>query len=105
MCLPLIKMVNYPKKIIETNPSHLRRFLRGQRPCNAGREARLRPCLANDICPRNAAMDTANHGAGHFHPGSIEEVRGAEIPQGEGSVGYGSRAFSASHRLGQRPVI
>jgi site-specific DNA-cytosine methylase len=41
------------------------------------------PVWANDICPRKAAIYTANHGARHFHPGSIEQVRGTEIPQGD----------------------
>ena len=41
------------------------------------------PVWANDICPRKAAIYTANHGSGHFHPGSIEQVRGAEIPHGD----------------------
>jgi DNA (cytosine-5)-methyltransferase 1 len=41
------------------------------------------PVWANDICPRKAAIYTANHGPGHFHPGSIEQVRGTEIPQGD----------------------
>lgn len=44
------------------------------------------PVWANDICPRKAAIYTANHGAGHFHLGSIEDVRGAEISQAEGSA-------------------
>lgn len=41
------------------------------------------PVWSNDICPKKAAIYTANHGAGHFHLGSIENVRGAEIPQGD----------------------
>ena len=35
------------------------------------------PVWVNDICPRKAAIYTANHGSGDFHPGSIEQVRGA----------------------------
>ena len=31
------------------------------------------PVWANDICPRKAAIYTANHGPGHFHPGSIKD--------------------------------
>jgi DNA (cytosine-5)-methyltransferase 1 len=38
---------------------------------------------ANDICPKKAAIYTANHGADHFHLGSIEEVRGSGIPTGD----------------------
>lgn len=41
------------------------------------------PVWANDICPKKAAIYTANHGFDHFHLGSIEEVRGWEIPHGE----------------------
>lgn len=38
---------------------------------------------SNDICAKKAAIYTANHGDGHFHLGSIEQVRGADIPQGD----------------------
>jgi DNA (cytosine-5)-methyltransferase 1 len=40
------------------------------------------PVGSNDICPKKAAMDTANHGTGHFHLGSIEQVQSHEIPCG-----------------------
>lgn len=35
---------------------------------------------ANDISAQKAAVYTANHGADHFHLGSITDVRGADIP-------------------------
>lgn len=41
------------------------------------------PVWSNDICPKKAAIYTANHGSGHFHLGSIEDVCGAEIPHGD----------------------
>ncbi len=41
------------------------------------------PVWSNDICPKKAAIYTANHGTDHFHLGSIEQVRGADIPQGD----------------------
>jgi site-specific DNA-cytosine methylase len=63
------------------------------------------PVWSNDVCPKKAAIYTANHGADHFHLGSIEQVKGAEIPQGQGSARHGNRTFSASNQRGQRPVI
>lgn len=41
------------------------------------------PVWSNDMGAKKAAMDTANHGDGHFHLGSIEHVRGAAIPAGD----------------------
>ncbi|TAE77964.1 MAG: DNA (cytosine-5-)-methyltransferase [Verrucomicrobia bacterium] len=38
------------------------------------------PLWSNDICPKKAAIYQANHGSGHFRLGSIEQVRGGEIP-------------------------
>jgi DNA (cytosine-5)-methyltransferase 1 len=35
---------------------------------------------ANDICEKKAAIYKANHGKNHFHPGSIENVNGSELP-------------------------
>jgi DNA (cytosine-5)-methyltransferase 1 len=35
---------------------------------------------ANDICSKKAAVYVANHGAEHFHLGSIAEVRGINLP-------------------------
>lgn len=39
------------------------------------------PVWSNDICPKKAAIYQANHGDGHFHLGSIEQVSGTEIPK------------------------
>jgi hypothetical protein len=41
------------------------------------------PVWSNDICPKKAAVYTANHGDDHFHLGSIEHVLGKEIPKGD----------------------
>lgn len=41
------------------------------------------PVWSNDICPKKAAIYTANHGSSHFHLGSIENVIGSSIPEGE----------------------
>lgn len=41
------------------------------------------PVWPNDICPKKAAIYQANHGKGHFSLGSIEQVRGREIPKGD----------------------
>ncbi len=38
---------------------------------------------SNDICPKKAAVYTANHGSDHFHLGSIEHVHGTTIPKGD----------------------
>ena len=38
---------------------------------------------SNDICPKKAAVYTANHGSNHFHLGSIEHVCGTTIPKGD----------------------
>jgi DNA (cytosine-5)-methyltransferase 1 len=35
---------------------------------------------ANDICPKKAAIYQANHGSGHFHLGSISDVKGSDLP-------------------------
>lgn len=39
------------------------------------------PLGSNDICPKEASIHQANRGDGHFDPGSIEQVRGTEIPK------------------------
>jgi DNA (cytosine-5)-methyltransferase 1 len=41
------------------------------------------PVWSNDICPKKAAIYTANHGDDHFHLGSIEQVQGHQIPSGD----------------------
>ncbi len=41
-----------------------------------------KPVWSNDICPKKAAVYLANHGSSHFHLGTIEQVRGWDIPTG-----------------------
>jgi DNA (cytosine-5)-methyltransferase 1 len=41
------------------------------------------PVWSNDICPKKAAIYTANHGSDHFRLGSIELVSGNSIPRGD----------------------
>lgn len=41
------------------------------------------PVWANDVCLKKAQSYTANHGGGHFHLGSIEQVNGTSIPHGD----------------------
>lgn len=41
------------------------------------------PVWSNDICPKKAAVYTANHGYDHFHLGPIEQVCGSSIPKGD----------------------
>ena len=41
------------------------------------------PVWANDICAKKAAIYTANHGASHFQLGSIEQVDGGALPEGD----------------------
>jgi DNA (cytosine-5)-methyltransferase 1 len=41
------------------------------------------PVWSNDICPKKAAIYTANHGNDHFQLGSIEHIRGHEIPKSD----------------------
>jgi site-specific DNA-cytosine methylase len=37
------------------------------------------PVWSNDICQKRTAIYQVNHGDGHFHPGSIEQVRGCSV--------------------------
>lgn len=41
------------------------------------------PVWSNDICAKKASIYRANHGDEHFHLGSIEDVRGADIPRAD----------------------
>jgi len=41
----------------------------------------FKPLWANDICEKKMAVYTANHGAGHFHLGEIEKVKGDMLPE------------------------
>jgi len=56
-------------------------FFAGSGLVTEGLAPYFRAVFANDVCPRKRAVYEANHGAGHFHFGSIEAVRGGELPR------------------------
>lgn len=58
-------------------------FFAGSGLVTQGSKHACAPVWSNDICPKKAAVYTANHGADHFHLGSIEHVRGTAIPKGD----------------------
>jgi DNA (cytosine-5)-methyltransferase 1 len=55
-------------------------FFAGSGLVTEGMNGVFRAVWANDISPKKAAVYTMNHGAEHFHLGSIVDVRGAELP-------------------------
>lgn len=55
-------------------------FFAGSGLVTEGMSGIFRAVWANDISPKKAAVYTMNHGAEHFHLGSIVDVRGAELP-------------------------
>ena len=65
------------------NPPTFIDFFAGSGLVTEGAKSSCTPIWSNDICPKKAAIYTANHGVGHFHLGSIEQVRGRSIPQGD----------------------
>lgn len=58
-------------------------FFAGSGLVTQGAKHACLPVWSNDICPKKAAIYTANHGDDHFHLGSIEHVHGAKIPEGD----------------------
>jgi DNA (cytosine-5)-methyltransferase 1 len=68
--------------MIRSAPSFID-FFAGSGLVTQGAKHACVPVWSNDICPKKAAIYQANHGDGHFHLGSIEQVRGTEIPNGE----------------------
>lgn len=56
-------------------------FFAGSGLVAQGLSGYFQPAWANDICAKKAAVYTANHGAEHFHPGSISDVNGADLPE------------------------
>jgi DNA (cytosine-5)-methyltransferase 1 len=58
-------------------------FFAGSGLVTQGAKHACEPVWSNDICPKKAAVYTANHGDGHFHLGSIEDVKGGGIPHGD----------------------
>lgn len=55
-------------------------FFAGSGLVAEGLSGYFQPAWANDICAKKAAVYTANHGAEHFHLGSISDVNGADLP-------------------------
>jgi len=58
-------------------------FFAGSGLVTQGAKHACTPVWSNDICPKKAAIYTANHGDDHFHLGSVEDVKGAAIPPGD----------------------
>jgi DNA (cytosine-5)-methyltransferase 1 len=71
------------KRTIETTLPSFVDFFAGSGLVTQGAKHATTPVWSNDICPKKAAIYTANHGRDHFHLGPIEQVRGATIPHGD----------------------
>lgn len=56
-------------------------FFAGSGLVAQGLSGYFQPAWANDICAKKAAVYTANHGAEHFHLGSISDVNGTDLPE------------------------
>lgn len=65
------------------SPPKFVEFFAGSGLVTQGAKHRCTVVWSNDICPKKAAIYTANHGTGHFHLGSIEQVNGHDIPAAE----------------------
>jgi DNA (cytosine-5)-methyltransferase 1 len=66
-------------RIIVSRPSFLE-FFAGSGLVAQGLKDYFRATWANDICEKKAAVYTANHGAEHFHLGSIATINGIDLP-------------------------
>jgi DNA (cytosine-5)-methyltransferase 1 len=55
-------------------------FFAGSGLVAEGLQPYFKAAWANDICPKKAAVYTANHGTNHFHLGSIADVNGHDVP-------------------------
>lgn len=58
-------------------------FFAGSGLVTQGAKHACLPVWANDICPKKAAIYTANHGMDHFHLSPIERISGCSIPKGD----------------------
>lgn len=56
-------------------------FFAGSGLVAQGFKGLIQPVWANDICEKKAAVYTANHGKKHFSLGSIEHIKGIDLPQ------------------------
>lgn len=61
-------------------PARFLEFFAGSGLVAQGLEGYFQPVWANDICAKKAAVYTANHGAEHFHLGSVSDVKGTDLP-------------------------
>jgi DNA (cytosine-5)-methyltransferase 1 len=78
-----INRKNRSKELLNTSLPTFVDFFAGSGLVTQGAKHACTPVWSNDICPKKAAIYTANHGPGHFHLGSIEHVTGSSIPQGD----------------------
>ena len=74
---------NCSNELLNISPPTFVEFFAGSGLVTQGARHACVPVWSNDICPKKAASYIANHGAGHFHLGSIEQVSGATIPHGD----------------------
>lgn len=65
----------------ETASAKFLEFFAGSGLVAQGLSGYFQPAWANDICAKKAVVYTANHGAEHFHLGSISDVNGADLPE------------------------
>lgn len=65
----------------ESIPAKFLEFFAGSGLVAQGLSGYFQPAWANDICAKKAAVYTSNHGAEHFHLGSISDVDGADLPE------------------------
>lgn len=70
------------KKRTESRTKHaFLEFFAGSGLVAHGLKDYFKSAWANDLCEKKAAVYTANHGNKHFHPGSIADVNGADLPE------------------------
>jgi len=69
-----------PKATPQSKPAFLE-FFAGSGLVAKGLSTFFKAAWANDLCPKKAAVYTANHAKKHFHLGSIADVNGADLPR------------------------
>jgi DNA (cytosine-5)-methyltransferase 1 len=67
--------------IMHGNKPSFLEFFAGSGLVAAGLESYFKAVWANDLCPKKAAVYTANHGDQHFQLGSIADTKGSDLPQ------------------------
>lgn len=78
---------------MNASPGNVRRlsfldFFAGSGLVTEGLSPFFQAAWTNDVCSSKRDVYVANHGAGHFHFGPIEAVRGADLP--EAALSWGS---------------